>query len=383
MCPPGFGRFRAVASGAVLALVAHGASVPAAAADATVQKIRIGQHAGPKTTRIVFDLSAPARYRTPFLLTDPSRLVVDISARMDELEKVEPKGAVSRIRVGRRKGGISRFVFDIPVDARVLENFTLSPGPGRPNRIVVDLILREPPGPQPVASEPRTIIVDAGHGGKDPGAIRGTLLEKDLTLAAALELRRVLRQRGYRVRLTRDTDVYVSLKQRRSRARKMGGDLFISLHADAVRRAGTRGLSAYTHSAEASDQLAEALARNASRRDAVMNTAVADWNSYDQQEQNILLDMTHTGNHHNAPIQFVRSLVASLEEHGIRLLKNPHRKANFAVLRGFTIPAVLIEMGFVSNSEDAKLLASSRYRRRLMTAIADYVDLFFSAPPQY
>ncbi len=378
MRPPPARSFPAVWA-VCLALVAQGVWLSPAAA-AAVQEIRIGEPE-PGITRIVFDLSAPAAYQPPFLLVGPNRLVVDVSAGMENLEKVEPRGAVERIRVGRRAGGISRFVFDLPAHARLHGHDALPPAAGRPDRIFVDLIVREPEVPADPAVH--TIIVDAGHGGKDPGAVRGTLLEKDLTLAAALELRQILRSRGYRVRLTRETDEYISLRERREKARDTGGDLFISLHADAVKRPGTRGLSAYTHHPEASDRLAEYLARHADQGDAVMNTAVAGWNSYNEQEKNVLTDMTHTGVHNNAPIQFVGPLVASLEEHGIRLLQNPHRKANFFVLKGFVIPAVLIEMGFISNAEDAKLLASSSYRTRLMTAIADFVDQYISAPPQY
>ena len=103
---------------------------------------------------------------------------------------------------------------------------------------------------------------------------------------------------------------------------------------------------------------------------------VENFETYDEQVQNTMIELTRTGTR-NLSAQFAESLVVSLGERGISLLRRPHRQANFAVLRGFHIPSVLIEMGFVSNAKDAKLLSSAKYRRQLMTAIADYVDQYF------
>ena len=355
----------------IFGFVTIGALMSAGAATgATVESIRIGLPDS-AVTRVVVDLSAPATYKT-FVLRDPSRLVVDVSAELGELGSVPATGAVQRIRVGLREGRVTRLVFDTADAFQLDRHFTLPPGDGRPDRIVLDLKggLAVPRA----RNAPFTVIVDAGHGGKDPGALRGSLQEKHLTLGAAKELREILRKRKYRVVLTRETDVYIPLRRRVDISVHAKGDLFISLHADAVGRPHTRGLSAYTLSDKASDRLAAKLASDADAVDAALD--VANFETYDEQVQNTMIELTRTGTR-NLSAQFAESLVVSLGERGIRLLRRPHRQANFAVLRGFHIPSVLIEMGFVSNAKDAKLLASAKYRRRLMTAIADYVDQYF------
>lgn len=356
---------------AIFGIVTVGALTSAGtAAGATVENIRIGLPDS-AVTRVVVDLSAPATYKT-FVLRDPSRLVVDVSAELGELGSVAATGAVQRIRVGRREGKVTRLVFDTAGAFRLDRHFTLPSGDGRPDRIVLDL--KGGLAPPRARNVPFTVIVDAGHGGKDPGAIRGSLQEKNLTLAAAKELRKILRKRKYRVVLTRETDVYIPLRRRVDISVQAEGDLFISLHADAVGRPHTRGLSAYTLSDKASDRLAAKLASDADAVDAALD--VANFETYDEQVQNTMIELTRTGTR-NLSAQFAESLVVSLGERGVGLLRRPHRQANFAVLRGFHIPSVLIEMGFVSNAKDAKLLASAKYRRRLMTAIADYVDQYF------
>ncbi len=359
------------ASVTILGVVTIGALMSAGAATgATVEGIRIGLPDS-AVTRVVVDLSAPATYKT-FVLQDPSRLVVDVSAELGELGSVPATGAVQRIRVGLREGRVTRLVFDTAGTFQLDRHFTLPPGNGRPDRIVLDL--RGGLAAPRARDTPFTVIVDAGHGGKDPGAMRGSLQEKSLTLAAAKELREILRRRKYRVVLTRETDVYIPLRRRVDISVQAGGDLFISLHADAVERPHTRGLSAYTLSDKASDRLAAKLASDADAVDAELD--VANFETYDEQVQSTMIELTRTGTR-NLSAQFAESLVVSLGERGIGLLRRPHRQANFAVLRGFHIPSVLIEMGFVSNAKDAKLLSSAKYRRQLMTAIADYVDEYF------
>lgn len=371
MVRPCSGRARRRARTTIFGFVTIGALMSTGAAiGATVEGIRIGLPDS-AVTRVVVDLSAPATYKT-FVLQEPSRLVVDVSAALGELGSVPATGAVQRIRVGLREGRVTRLVFDTAGAFQLDRHFTLPPGGGRPDRIVLDL--RGGLAAPRARNTPFTVIIDAGHGGKDPGAIRGSLHEKSLTLAAAKELRKILRKRKYRVVLTRETDVYIPLRRRVDISVQAGGDLFISLHADAVERPHTRGLSAYTLSDKASDRLAAKLASDADAVDAELD--VENFETYDEQVQSTMIELTRTGTR-NLSAQFAESLVVSLGERGIGLLRRPHRQANFAVLRGFHIPSVLIEMGFVSNAKDARLLSSAKYRRQLMTAIADYVDQYF------
>lgn len=293
--------------------------------------------------------------------------MVDVRDARLHVEDAPPGGFVRRVRMGEPKEGVARIVFDTRGGFEVVRKFHLRSGEGRPDRIVIDLARAEP------APGGRTVIIDAGHGGKDPGAVRGKVHEKDLNLAAARQLRKILHSRGYRVVMTRDSDVYVPLRDRVRIARESRGDLFVSLHADAVKNPSTRGLSAYTLSDTASDELAAGLAEHANRSDLI---AGIDLKGYDAEVSTVLLDLTRTGTQ-NESVQFAESLVAGLGRDGIRLLRKPHRQAGFAVLKGFNIPSVLIEMGFVSNAADAKGLSKAGYRKRLMTAVADRIDRHF------
>lgn len=342
----------------------------APAGAASVTGVRVG---GDKNaTRVVVETSAPLAYRA-FPLRNPSRLVIDIRDARLGVDGASAGGLVRRVRVGEPEAGIARIVFETRWGFEIVRKFHLRSGEGRPDRIVVDLARAQPPRGASGAGA-RTVIIDAGHGGKDPGAGRRGVREKDINLAAARKLREILRARGYRVVMTRSSDVYVPLRERVRIARESRGDLFVSLHADAVANPRTRGLSAYTLSDTASDKLAAGLAEHANRSDLI---AGIDLKGYDEEVGNVLLDLTRTGTQ-NESVRFAEALVAGLGKDGIRLLRKPHRQAGFAVLKGFDIPSVLIEMGFVSNAADAKRLSGAGYRKRLMTAVANRIDRYFA-----
>lgn len=360
---------RILPAAALAAIAALMAPAPPAGA-ASVTSVRIG--GDESATRVVIETSAPAAYRA-FALRNPPRLVVDVRGARLRLGDAPPGGFVRRVRVGEPEKGVARIVFDVRGGFEIVRKFHLGPGGGLPDRIVVDLA-RTGPAQGGRRANARTVIVDAGHGGRDPGAVRPGVREKDLNLAAARKLRDILRARGYRVVMTRDSDVYVPLRGRVRIARESKGDLFVSLHADAVANPRTRGLSAYTLSDTASDRLASGLAEHANRSDVI---AGIDLEGYDAEVSTVLIDLTRTGTQ-NESVRFAELLVAGLGADGIRLLRKPHRQAGFAVLKGFDIPSVLIEMGFVSNAADAKRLSGADYRRRLMTAVADHIDRYFA-----
>ncbi|MFM2044823.1 MAG: putative N-acetylmuramoyl-L-alanine amidase [Pseudomonadota bacterium] len=220
------------------------------------------------------------------------------------------------------------------------------------------------PGRKP--GPPRLIMLDPGHGGRDPGAIgrRGTL-EKDVVLDIAKQAAVSLRRgSGATVVLTRDTDVFLELKDRVALARDAKADLFISIHADSAPDAKARGLSAYTLSEKASDSFAAAIAQQENLADALG----VDTSGLSADVQAFLVDLAadHTK---RASVQAKQALVSGAGR-DLRLLDNPMRSANFAVLRAPDIPSVLVETGFLSNREDENLLREAASRRRIADVLA-------------
>ncbi len=216
-------------------------------------------------------------------------------------------------------------------------------------------------------SRARLVMLDPGHGGADPGAIglHGTQ-EKDVTLDIAREVARVLADR-HRVtaRLTRNGDRFLALDERVDVARKAGADLFVSIHADSAPTAAARGLSAYTLSTRASDGFASRLAQQENRAD---RFGGRDSRPGRQVVKDILRDLTarHT---RNASLVAKQTLVRGAGK-DLRLLDNPMRSANFAVLKAPDVPSLLVETGFLSNPQDEELLRTPDARRRIARVLA-------------
>jgi N-acetylmuramoyl-L-alanine amidase len=244
-----------------------------------------------------------------------------------------------------------------------------------------------PAPPPPVAKGkggPRLVVLDAGHGGVDPGAesVAG-YFEKEVTYANAAAVKRALEASGrYRVVLTRPTDDFVVLSDRVKRARAAGGELFVSLHADStadgamtVAGRSPRGATVYTLSGKASDAQAERLARKENRADLLGGVTLSD---QDADVASILADLTmrETMNQSN---RFAATVVRELGAAGIRTVPNPHRSAGFVVLKAPDMPSILVEMGYLSDGSDSKLLADSAHQRRFAQAMLRAVDRYFAA----
>ena len=254
--------------------------------------------------------------------------------------------------------------------------------PGRPSGPAilaaipgVAVPLRRPASPNPpLVAKPLTVVIDPGHGGSDPGALAvNGIQEKDITLAAALALKRHLEMRGrYRVRLTREKDEFIPLRERINRARDSRADLFLSLHADSIDRTDVRGISVYTLSEQASDREAAQLAQRENRADAVVGLDLTG-TSDDLARLLVGLAQRHTVNRSR---RFANMLISRLEQ-DFPLIQQPHRSAGFAVLTAADVPAALIEMGYLSSTSEAQLLSSNAHRDRLTRAIASVIDSFF------
>ena len=219
------------------------------------------------------------------------------------------------------------------------------------------------------------IVIDAGHGGVDPGALGNGVMEKNITLSVALALKKELLASGrYRVTLTRDSDVYIPLRDRFKIARDNGADLFISLHADSHNDPFMRGASIYTLSETASDAEAADLANQENKSDII---AGVDLSKQSGMVTDILIDLAQrdTINQSNT---FASALVSELKTDTLMLEHSPHRSAGFAVLKAPDVPSVLIEMGYVSSDKDEALLTNKQHQARLAKAIHRAIDDFFA-----
>jgi len=367
-----------------------------------VQSVRVGDY--PAKTRFVLDLTEPVRFNV-FTLANPYRVVIDLP---EVGWKIRPESAPrSRLIKGYRLGlfqpGNSRVVIDVARPVVVVKAFLLPPGDRRTHRLVVDLkpvsraafrsgrpaarrttvVLTRP---QPVArraapTDSRPLIaIDPGHGGIDPGAQgRRGIWEKNITLAQARELRRQLRRSGrYRVVMIRDRDMFVRLRNRIGIAQRAGADLFISLHADSIDNPKVRGASVYTLSERASDREAAALAAKENRADII---AGIDLNRQSRTVARILIDLRQRLTK-NESVKLAKAVTRELSK-TMRLLRNTHRFAGFAVLKAPDIPSILIETGYLSNPSDARLLTSPKHRRRLAAALVAAIDVHFARQQAY
>ena len=229
---------------------------------------------------------------------------------------------------------------------------------------------KRPAQPRPTPSLAPLVVLDPGHGGKDPGAIglSGTY-EKTVTLDIARGVAARLAANGrHRVLLTRNADVFVGLRERADFAHDKRADLFISLHADSAPNGLARGVSAYTLSETASDNFAEAIASRENASDFLEGVGAA---ANDKEVAAILFDLARRHSLNAALAKKAR--IVSLIGDKLPLLENPKRSANFAVLKVPDVPSILIETGFLSNRQDEALLSNPTARRRIATTLADAI----------
>lgn len=217
------------------------------------------------------------------------------------------------------------------------------------------------------------VVLDPGHGGIDGGA-RGIsgILEKDVTLAFARVLRDELKKYSHiNVALTRDSNVFLRLSERVKKAQEFDADLFISIHADTINLHSLRGATVYTISDKASDAIAKSLAENENKVD-LLDGLPADESL---EVTDILLDLTRRETHVFS-VNFANSVISNLFKSNINLINNPHRYADFQVLRAPDIPSVLIEIGYLSNKEDEELLNNPQWRKQMAISIAHSIRQF-------
>ncbi len=354
------------------------------AAPAGVQKVRFGGDR--METRVVIDLDRAAAGK---LISDgmsDQRLVMALPNVLvsGDLQGTG-QGLVKRWVIDEAAGG-ARLRLDLTGKAEVRRRFLLPPGDGASAyRYVIDLKAVDgatiaPSAPRltvasgPVKAAPlrmkKVIVIDAGHGGKDPGSLGANTYEKDVTLAAAKALKERLERTGrYQVVLTRETDTFIPLESRVQIARRADADLFISMHADSGPDTGTRGASVYTLSDKGTDRVGLVLEKD----DWLMK---ANAPGRDRAVSQILLDLSQRATK-NRSAAFAQLLLAKVGEE-TTLLRRSHRDAGFIVLLAPDVPAVLLEMGFITNAEDEAFLTTKSSRARLVGAVADSIEAYFS-----
>ncbi len=383
----------------------------------------------PDLTRVVLNLTGKADYRI-FALPDPSRIVIDLSEVTWQIpagRKLQGRGLVAAMRYGLFKAGTSRVVLDLAAPAKVVQVKYLEPSDGLPLRLLVDLkpsderafqatakttlfasveshVVTDPsPAPVDAKSQPvdpgskqkqaanalpqtpggeaaakktkkkPLIVIDPGHGGIDPGAIGINAMEKNVTLAVAKSLKKQLLATGqFRVVLTRNTDVFIPLRDRFKIAREQQADLFISLHADSHPSGKARGASVYTLSETASDSEAEALATKENKSDVI---AGVDLSNESEVVSGILIDLAQRETT-NLSSRFATMLVNELKSDTL-MLEHSHRFAGFAVLKAPDVPSILLEMGYISSDQDEKLLTDVDYQKKLAKSISRAIQDYF------
>jgi N-acetylmuramoyl-L-alanine amidase len=331
--------------------------------------------------RVTVALDRPAQART-FFLSEPARFVIDVANSQLALPggavgQGPGAGLVRRFRYAPQEGGNARVVLDLEGPASLVRQEL---GGRRNATLSFDIAAATPSAPPPAPLERpgrqqarRTVVIDAGHGGRDPGAIgAGGTREKDVVLHCALTLREALQQRGYHVALTRDADSFVELEDRVRFARTQHADLFISIHADASPNRETAGASVYTLSDSGADRAQNMMASQNWDLDLDTRNALA---------RDILVDLAQRDTT-NRSAQFAQLVIPRLGQVA-PLVRNTHRSAGFFVLLAPDVPAVLIETGFLSNSADERRLGDPRARERMAEAMAGAVDAYFATPVVY
>jgi N-acetylmuramoyl-L-alanine amidase len=341
-------------------------------------------------TTLTLALSQGVPFRV-FSLDDPARLVVDFRevdfAGVTAAALLREPGRVSGVRFGTFRPGWSRLVADLSVP--MVPRIVGMPVDTNSGTAVLSITLEAasaadfaaramPPNdpdwgiaaaaPPPVIAEDKfVIVIDPGHGGVDPGAVRGATSEKELMLDIGLALRDVLRRTGeVEVVLTRDRDVFVSLPGRVALAHQVGADAFVSLHADSLSQGRARGATVYTLSDEASDAASAQLAAQHDRSDIL---AGIDLSGTDDEVASVLMDLARNETRPRTDT-LATALIAEMSDSGGPMNTRPRREAAFSVLKSADIPSVLVEVGFLSDKRDLANLRDPVWRAVMVEALA-------------
>ena len=408
-----FGVARHLLAGLV-AISAAGATVPAAGAAEKSVMVASAAATGPrmidarivgdgKRARFIADMTEAVEVGV-FTLADPYRIVIDLPEVHFDIQAdtvSEGRGLLSAFRFGLLSPGKSRIVLDVTTPVKIDKSFVIAPTPGQPARLVIDVVpttraafleagraYREEQSLAAAAERSRSLIqapkpstgklvvvLDPGHGGIDTGAkgVRGGV-EKNVTLAFSKILGERLEKTGlYDVYYTRTDDSFVGLGDRVAFARSRDAALFISIHANSFRGRSIRGATIYTVSDGASDAMAEEIAQSENQSDVLAGLDIPEEDSDDVRD--ILLDLTRRETR-NFGVVFARNLIKEMKV-STKMFKVPHQRAAFRVLEAPDVPSAMIELGFMSNPDDEKLLISEDWQSKTADSVARAVAAYF------
>ncbi|GAB4388407.1 MAG: N-acetylmuramoyl-L-alanine amidase [Thermodesulfovibrionales bacterium] len=321
----------------------------------------------PDYTRVVLELSGPADF-TRNRLSSPPRLYLDLKGgRLGKGLGADLRvsdGILKRIRASQFDSRTVRVVLDLG-NAASFEVFSLED----PSRIVIDVF-----GASSVA-RPRKVVLDAGHGGKDPGAIGpGGLMEKDVVLDVALKVKEILSDKGYEVVLTRDSDRFLSLEERTVIANREDADLFVSIHANANRKRDVKGIETYLLNWTDDEEAVKVAARENAISVKRMHEA--------RSELGVILASLELQNKRDESLKLAHlvqgSMVTSIDGRYGGVVDNGVKQALFYVLFGARMPSVLVEVSYITNYEEASRLGQKSYRWHLARGIASGIEGYFS-----
>jgi len=345
-------------------------------------------------TRLVIDFDRKPEFEVHYV-ANPYRVLIDLPETDFGIkaEEMEARGIISDIRYGTMAAGRSRIVLTAARPIGVVLAEVQEEKGASTFRLVIDTAIvtdqafegkmktqswQEAPAgrsaallPGSRAGGPFIVAVDAGHGGIDNGATGATKTEeKTVTLALARQLAEALNKLpDTRAFLTRDKDEFLSLSQRVQLARNGNANLLISIHADTVRQKDIRGATIYTISDKASDSLAASLAERENLSDQIAGMTLSD---EPPEVADILLDLTRRETQAFS-VNLARNVVDTFKDE-VLLINNPHRHAGFRVLTAPDVPSILLELGFLSNREDEKLLIDPAWQKKVAGLLAKAVD---------
>jgi len=358
-----------------------------AGAALTVQSVRYWT--APDHTRIVIDVSGTPKFRH-LELSAPPRIVIEISkAKLHPSvrEMAVSDGVVDKVRFNSLPGGIVQIVVDLPRPGES-DVFCLQKLDGKPRRIVVDVKKSvAPQEPVPVGApsllprekKVRVVVIDAGHGGEDPGAVgKHGLREKDVTLKLARKLKEKLdAEPGIKAYLTRNGDYFIPLRKRTKIAKDLGADIFVSIHMNASRSRGAFGTEVYFLSLTgATDEAARELAKMENEADLVGGVPL----EAEEDIVSILTDLKQS-NAITRSSELAEQIIDSLGRHR-NLVTRGVKQAGFTVLKSADFPCVLVEVAFISNGAESALMASDNFHDEvaglLTSAVKQYCGVYAS-----
>ena len=336
-------------------------------------------------------------------MNNPDRLVLDLETEMTPaLAELDGKVVaddpyIKGLRVARNRPGVTRVVLDLKVEVRP-QVFSLPPVGEYGHRLVLDIypvVAADPlvelieqsnkPPPPPAAEKSApvvrlaTIVIDAGHGGEDPGAIgrRGSR-EKDVTLAIARKLKALVdNEPNMRAMLTRDGDFFLPLDVRVDKARKVKADLLVSIHADSYKKPHAKGSSVFALSdRRATSELARMLAKQENESDLIGGVKLGGKDDY---VKKTIIDLSQTATI-DYSLRLGNSVLSKLGAVN-DLHKGSVEQASFAVLKSPDVPSILVETAFISNPDEEKRLNSESYRDKLARAILEGIKDYIARHP--